>query len=69
MFHKKIDVSYGMVKKPTSMRRMFKAKETLRSSGDGKYLIDLKNDRGEGKTTRTIVENNKERRRTQNRLG
>ncbi len=45
---------------------MFKAKETLRSNWDGKYLIDLKNDRGEGKTTRSIAENNKEGRRTQN---
>jgi hypothetical protein len=48
------------------MRTMLKVEETLHSSWDGKYPIDLKNDRREGKTTRSIVENNKEGRRTQN---
>jgi hypothetical protein len=41
---------------------MFKVEETLHSSWDGKYPIDLKR---EGKTTRSIVENNKKG-RTQN---
>jgi hypothetical protein len=45
---------------------MFKAKETLHSNWDGKYPIYLKNDRGEGKTTRSIAENKKEGRKTQN---
>jgi hypothetical protein len=48
------------------MRRMFKVEETLHSSWARKYPIDLKNDRKEGKTTRSIAENNKEGKRTQN---
>jgi hypothetical protein len=45
---------------------MSKAKETLHSSWDGRYPIDLKNDGGKGKTIGSVVENKKEGRRTQN---
>jgi hypothetical protein len=48
------------------MRKMFKVEETLHSSWDGKYPIDLKNCRREGKTARSIVKNRKKERRTQN---
>jgi hypothetical protein len=37
------------------MRRMFKVEEIMHLSWDGRYLIDLKNDRGEGKTTSSIA--------------
>jgi hypothetical protein len=33
------------------MRRRFNAKETLHLSWDGRYPIELKNERKEGKTT------------------
>lgn len=39
---------------------MFNVKETSHSNWDGKYPIDLKNDGGKGKTTRSVVENKKE---------
>jgi hypothetical protein len=32
-------------------RKMFKAKETLRLSWDGRYPIHFKSDKGKGKTT------------------
>jgi hypothetical protein len=48
------------------MIKMFKEKETLHSSWDGIYPIDLKNDKREGKIIRSTVENKKEGRRTQN---
>jgi len=38
---------------------MFKIEETSRSNWDGKYPIDLKNDKGEGKTTWLIIKNKK----------
>jgi hypothetical protein len=47
------------------MRRMFNAEEILHSSWDGTYLVDLKNDRREGKTIGSIVQNKKEGRKTQ----
>jgi hypothetical protein len=39
---------------------MLKAKETLHLSWDGRYPIDLKNDKGKGKTTRLVAKNKKE---------
>jgi len=49
------------------MIRMFKAKETTHLSCDGRYPINLKNDKGKGKTTKSIVKNKKVR-RTQNKV-
>jgi hypothetical protein len=45
---------------------MFNAKEILHSNWDGRYPIDLKNDRGEGKTIKSVAQNKREGRRTQN---
>jgi hypothetical protein len=36
------------------MRKMFNVEETLWSNWDGRYPIDLKNNKGKGKTTRLI---------------
>jgi len=48
------------------MRKNFKAKETSCLSWDRRYPIDLKNDKGEGKSTRSIIKNKKKGRKTQN---
>lgn len=45
---------------------MFKTNETSRLSWYGKLPIDLKNDKGEGKTTWLITKKKKKGRRTQN---
>jgi hypothetical protein len=45
---------------------MFRVEETMHSRWDGKYPIDLKNDKGEGKTTRLVAKNKKVGRRMQN---
>jgi hypothetical protein len=37
------------------MTRTFKVEEIALSSWDGRYPIDLKNYKGEGKTTRLVV--------------
>jgi hypothetical protein len=47
------------------MRRMFNAEETLHSNWNGIYPGDLKNDRGEGKTIGSVVQNKKEGSKTQ----
>jgi len=46
---------------------MFKAKETTHLSWDGRYPINLKNDKGKGKTTKSIAKN-KRVKRTQNKV-
>jgi hypothetical protein len=38
---------------------MFKVEKIVHLSWDWKYLIDLKNDRRKGKTTRLVIENKK----------
>jgi hypothetical protein len=73
MFYKRTNVNCGIVEKPTiklkndqlRLKRLFKAKENAHSSWDGRYPIDLKNDKGKGKTTKSIAKNKKVRRRIQ----
>jgi hypothetical protein len=47
---------------------MFKEEETTLLNWDRRYQIDLKNEKGEGKTTRLVTKKKKVRRREKNKV-